>query len=170
MIRVEHGDMLQVIPRLVADGVGCDAGVHKQQRGNEKRRQKSAALWANRRPEIDRLYSAGDWSLARLADHYGVSQQGIGKVLARMGIPTKSKGRSGEQNGRFKDGSQSTIYRTMVEKDACSSCGACSDLCIHHNDDNHTNNTPSNLVVLCMSCHSRLHKQRWWDNQKASAS
>ena len=139
-----------------------------QQLGNQKRQRDAAEIWTNRRPEIERLYVNGTWSQADLAAHYGVSQQGIARALARMGIPTKPRGRAGPQNGRFKDGTQSTIYRQMVAKRACASCGATESLCVHHKDGDHTNNVPDNLEVLCMSCHSSQHKQAWWDARKSA--
>jgi len=141
-----------------------------QQLGNQRRQREAAALWENRRPEIERLYVNGTWSQAQMAAHYGVSQQAVARALARMGIPTKSRGRAGPLNGRFKDGGQSTIYRKMVEKDACASCGTTENLCVHHKDENHTNNVPSNLEVLCMSCHSSQHKQAWWDAKRGGDS
>jgi len=116
-----------------------------------------------RKPEIERLYVNGDWSQMQLAEHYGLSQQGIQRVLARMGIPTKSRGRAGALNGRFKDGTQSTIYRGMVKKTHCNRCASTEQLLVHHIDGVHTNNTPSNLEVLCSPCHTSHHKQEWWD-------
>ena len=99
-----------------------------------------------------------------------MSQQGIARALTRMGIPTKTRGRKGEQNGRFKDGTQSTIYRKMVEKDRCSRCGETESLLVHHRDGVHTNNVPENLEVLCSPCHTSHHKQEWWASRKASVS
>lgn len=139
-----------------------------QQLGNQRRQREAAEIWTDRRPEIERLYINGTWSQADLAAHYGMSQQGIARALARMGIPTKSRARKGEQNGRFKDGTQSTIYRKMVEKDACATCGTTDNLCVHHKDEDHTNNVPSNLEILCMSCHTSLHKQAWWNARKSA--
>lgn len=141
-----------------------------QQSGNQKRQREAAEIWTQRKPEIKRLYVNGTWSQADLAAHYGMSQQGIARALARLGIPTKSRGRAGSQNGRYKDGTQSTIYRQMVEKDACVSCGATDNLCVHHKDEDHLNNDPANLEVLCMSCHSSMHKAQWWASRKALAS
>jgi hypothetical protein len=133
-----------------------------QQAGNLRRRQEAVSAWADKRPEIERLYVNGDWSQERLAQHYNLSLAGMQKVLARMGIPSKSHGRRGAHNGRFRDGTQSTIYRTMIEKSACAKCATTENLCVHHKDEDHTNNVPSNLEVLCMSCHSRMHKTDWW--------
>lgn len=137
-----------------------------QQAGNQRRRQEAIQAWEDKRPEIERLYVNGDWSQKRLANHYGISLAGMQKVLARLGVQSKSHGRRGEHNGRFKDGTQSTLYRTMVAKDSCAKCGTADDLCIHHKDENHTNNEPGNLEVLCMSCHSSKHRQEWWDRRK----
>ena len=140
-----------------------------QQLGNQRRQREAAEIWENRRAEIEALYVTGEWSQAQLAARYGVSQQAIARALARMGIPSKGRARAGDQNGRFKDGSQSTIYRTMVKKDACASCGTTENLCVHHKDEDHTNNVPSNLEVLCMSCHSSQHKQAWWDARRSAS-
>ena len=101
-------------------------------------------------------------SQSQLADHFGVSQQGVAKALKRMGISPKSKGRAGEQNGRYIDGTQSTIYRQMVEKTHCNRCGTTDQLLVHHVDGDHTNNVVENLEVLCSPCHTSHHKQEWW--------
>lgn len=39
----------------------------------------------------------------------------------------------------------------------CAKCGSTSDLVIHHEDSNHNNNELSNLLCLCVSCHSKHH-------------
>ena len=109
-------------------------------------------------------------SQAQLADHFGVSQQGVAKALKRMCIPPKSKGRAGEKNGRYIDGTQSTIYRKMVEKTHCNRCGTTDQLVVHHVDGDHTNNVVENLEVLCSPCHTSHHKQEWWNSQKGGQS
>lgn len=144
-------------------------GMGNQQLGNERRQREAAAIWTARKPEILRLYVNGPMSQAQLAAHYGVCQQAVTKALQRMEIAPKSRARAGEQNGRFKDGTESTLYRQMVEKRQCLRCETTENLCVHHKDDNHTNNTPSNLEVLCMSCHSRMHKQAWWDARNSAS-
>jgi hypothetical protein len=141
-----------------------------QQSGNQKRQREAAEIWEARRADIVRLYADGTWSQAQIADHYAVSQQAMAKVLARMGIAAKSRSRAGQQNGRFKDGSESTAYRKMIAKDACVRCGVTENLCIHHKDEDHTNNVPSNLEVMCMSCHSAMHKTEWWRSRKDGQS
>lgn len=42
----------------------------------------------------------------------------------------------------------------------CCKCGATDNLCTHHVDGNHSNNSLNNLQWLCMSCHGRLHRQQ----------
>lgn len=137
----------------------------KQQDGNIRRAREAATLWAERRPEIMRLYLTDGWSQDKIAGHYGITQAAMQKIMARLAIPSRGRGRKGSENGRFKHGLASTIYRTLVEKDACNRCGTTENLCVHHRDDNHLNNAPDNLEVLCMSCHSSHHKSEWWSKR-----
>jgi len=139
-----------------------------QQNGNLARQQKAMDLWLPRKAEIMDLYAMGDQSQAQMAERYGVTLAGFQKALARLGIAPKSRGRAGAANGRFKDGTQSTAYRAMIEKTHCNRCGATEALLIHHRDGVHTNNTPDNLEVLCSPCHTSHHKQEWWAAHKAS--
>lgn len=117
-----------------------------------------------------RMYHSEGFSQAALARHYGVAQAAMSKVLGRMGIKAKSKGRMGAENGRYKDGTQSTAYRSMVQKERCNRCGETRWLVIHHKDGVHTNNVPDNLEVLCSPCHSSHHKQEWWNSRKDGQS
>ena len=144
--------------------------MEKQQIGNLRRQREAASIWGGRRAEIQALYVEGPLSQAELAAHFGVSQQGVAKALKRMGIMPKSRGRAGELNGRYIDGTQSTIYRKMVEKTHCNRCGSKDQLLVHHADGDHTNNVVENLEVLCSPCHSSHHKQEWWASQKAGQS
>lgn len=141
-----------------------------QQAANEARSAQAAALWEPRRAEIERLYHLDGLSQAALASHYGIAQAAMFKVLKRLGIKAKSRGRKGEENGRYVHGLASTLYRKMVKKNACAECGATDDLCVHHKNENHRDNTTSNLEVLCMGCHSRHHKSEWWAKRRASPS
>ena len=138
-----------------------------QQKGNIARQQRAMDLWLPRKAEIVELYSMGDKSQAQMAERYGVTQQAFQKALKRLGIAPKPRGRAGAANGRYKDGTQSTAYRRMVEKRECNRCGSTEQLVVHHRDGVHTNNRPDNLEVLCSPCHSSHHKQEWWDARKA---
>lgn len=139
-----------------------------QQKANIERQQKAMDLWLPRKAEIVEIYSNGDLSQAQMAERYGVTLAGFQKALARLGIAPKSRGRAGKANGRFKDGKQSTAYRSMVDKTHCNRCGSTDMLVVHHRDNVHTNNTPDNLEVLCSPCHTSHHKQEWWAARKAS--
>ena len=141
-----------------------------QQNGNIRRAAAAAAIWTPRRAEMTALYVNGAASQAEMAERYGVTLAGFQRALQRMGLPAKSRGRPGAANGRFKDGTKSTIYRTMIDKVSCNRCGASEALVVHHKDGVHTNNVPENLEVLCSPCHSSHHKQEWWDARKRSAS
>ena len=141
-----------------------------QQKGNIARLKEAMKVWEPRKAEIETLYVMGPKSQAEMGALYGVTPSCFQKALKRLNLPAKAKGRVGEQNGRFKDGTQSTAYRKMVEKDRCNRCGETRWLVIHHRDGVHTNNTPDNLEVLCSPCHSRHHKQEWWASRKAGQS
>jgi len=141
-----------------------------QQKGNERRAAEAALIWEPRRAEMVANYVNGPMSQAQMAEHYGVTLAAFQKALVRMGLPAKPRGRAGAANGRYKDGTQSTAYRRMVEKRQCNRCAATEQLVVHHRDGVHTNNAPSNLEVLCSPCHTSHHKQEWWAARKASAS
>ena len=74
---------------------------------------------------------------------------------------------SGENHYAYKDGASVRKYRGKVEKLHCSSCGAKTNLCIHHRDFDHYNNNENNLAGLCVSCHLSLHKKQYWYSVKA---
>ena len=48
----------------------------------------------------------------------------------------------------------------MGEKVACATCLSTKALDVHHRDANHQNNSPENLIVLCRSCHMKVHRRR----------
>lgn len=156
------GDCREIMPTL-----GKFDAVKNQQKGNIARQQKAILAWEARRAEIVALYVNGAKSQAQMAAIYGVSQGGFQKALKLLGLPSKSRGRPGQENHRFKDGTQSTAYRKMIKKDHCNRCGETRHLVIHHRDGVHTNNVPENLEVLCSPCHTSHHKQEWWASRRA---
>ena len=141
-----------------------------QQKANIERAAEAARVWEDRRAEILMDYTNGPSSQTDMANRYGVTQQAFQKALKRLGIAPKPRGRGGAANGRFKDGTQSTAYRQMVQKRECNRCGSTEQLVVHHRDGVHTNNTPSNLEVLCSPCHTSHHKQEYWARVKGSQS
>jgi rubrerythrin len=50
-----------------------------------------------------------------------------------------------------------SIYRKKIKRIRCATCGKKKDLVIHHISGNLQNNNVSNLIVLCNSCHMKLH-------------
>ena len=141
-----------------------------QQAANIARSAQAAALWESRREEIERLYHQDGLSQAALASHYGIAQAAMFKVLKRLGIKSKSQGRKGAGNGRYVHGLASTLYRKMVKKKAGKEGGATENLCVHHANGNHQDNSKGNLEVLCSPYHSKHHKSEWWAKRRASSS
>lgn len=50
--------------------------------------------------------------------------------------------------------------REEVKKIKCEVCGKRGRLDVHHKDGNEKNNDPSNLQVLCRSCHMKVHRKK----------
>ncbi len=43
----------------------------------------------------------------------------------------------------------------------CQQCGSTNCLDVHHKDYDYTNNEPDNLILLCRSCHTKLHREKF---------
>lgn len=54
--------------------------------------------------------------------------------------------------------------RPITPVDKCAHCGGTKTRQIHHIDHDPMNNALSNLMVLCSSCHGRLHSNERWAN------
>lgn len=66
--------------------------------------------------------------------------------------------RSGENNGNWKqDRYQSTCF--LYHKKECVVCGEINIVEVHHFDENHQNNDPTNLVPLCPTHHKYWHSR-----------
>lgn len=139
-----------------------------QQDGNRKRAEVAREIWNARRLEILWLYENQEWPQAKIAEYFGVSLAAIQKIFKRLNIRPRPRANIGKRNGRYKDGSQSTLYRTMIEKDKCSRCGNAEHLVIHHRNGNHQDNHLENLQVLCEKCHNSTTKRLWWRLRKES--
>ena len=50
--------------------------------------------------------------------------------------------------------------RKIVLQGKCEICGAENASDVHHIDKDFRNNSPSNLMRICRSCHSKIHRQR----------
>lgn len=69
----------------------------------------------------------------------------------------------GENHWLWKGGEARRPYRDLIEKESCESCGTTECLGIHHKNEDHYDNRPENLQVLCNSCHMSLHKTAYWE-------
>ena len=52
------------------------------------------------------------------------------------------------------------INELILHKTVCENCGKIGKLDVHHIDNDYQNNEPSNLMVLCRSCHNKEHKKK----------
>ncbi len=141
--------------------------MRKNKRGQDKA-DAAVALWKPREQELKWLYHDQHWSMEQIASYFKVSQTGISKVLERLGIQSRGRGRKGKENGRYKDGTESRPYRQMIEKDKCSVCGVTERLVVHHKNGDHFDNHLENLQILCESHHNSHHKKLWWSLRKSS--
>jgi hypothetical protein len=66
--------------------------------------------------------------------------------------------RSGEDNGNFR-GTQYTTICFYHHKKECIVCGEDKIVAVHHNDHNHCNNDPENLIPLCPTHHQYIHSR-----------
>lgn len=139
---------------------------NRQQAGNERRSANAARVWGTRKSEIEWLYSVQQWSQQKIAEYFSVSLAGVQKAMRRLGFKPRTKANYGSRNGRYKDGSQSRLYRLVIVKDKCRHCGTKDNLSVHHKNDDHYDNRLENLEVVCNSCHMSETKRRWWAAKK----
>ena len=109
-------------------------------------------------------------SQAQIASYYESHPVMIFKVMKRLQIPRRSKGREGAEHHQFKDGKASVKYRKLIVKNECVKCKVTEKLCVHHKNDDHYDNRISNLEILCWSCHNSMNKKAWWAKKKALAN
>lgn len=130
-------------------------------------RIESEARWADVIGDARRMYLEDELPLAAVAERIGMSPEAVRKAFRRYGVPLRSRANVGARNGRYRDGSEARMYRGAVEKRQCERCGTAERLGVHHCNGDHYDNRPDNLSVLCVSCHSSVHKAAWWAAKKA---
>jgi transposase-like protein len=123
-------------------------------------------VWGPRKADIARMYLEEGVTQAKIAEMYNVSTPMVHYAMKRLGIKARPRWRSGKENGRYIDGRQSRGYRKVIEKKQCSRCPRTTTLGIHHKNDDHFDNAPENLEVLCNSCHMSITKKKWWDAKR----
>ncbi len=124
-------------------------------------------VWDGRKEEMEYLYHVARLSQGQIAAYFGVAYAMVQKVMDRLGIARRGKGRSGREHYNFKTGLHNRDYRKIITKDRCRLCGATTDLGIHHKNDDHYDNRLENLEVLCNPCHMSETKRKWWAAKKA---
>jgi predicted transcriptional regulator len=122
--------------------------------------------------QLIRELQAKGLNQSQIAAELGCHQTNISQISRAHGIlwytGAAAKDQTGNKNPAFIDGlSRSTVRRTainaLMEADrdlhTCERCGAKSDEGHHkhHKDRDRSNNEPSNLEVLCHSCHTLEH-------------
>jgi hypothetical protein len=60
-------------------------------------------------------------------------------------------------------GGEAMITPTKRKCEWCGRVALKSALDIHHKDGNHNNNDPSNLLILCATCHRETHEKQRLD-------
>lgn len=92
------------------------------------------------------------------------SRYWLGKKQSAEHVEKRIAKQRGEQHYGWKGGaSDPREYRRVVDKERCARCGGTDRLAIHHLNNDHYDNQAENLQVLCLSCHSSVHKQAYWD-------
>ena len=54
-------------------------------------------------------------------------------------------------------------YRKLAKQlfdGTCSTCKSDKEICVHHKNGNHYDNSPENLELLCRKCHMSLHRKQ----------
>lgn len=68
--------------------------------------------------------------------------------------------RKGENNPNWNGGTSWEFSNRIANENLIQKCCLCSSikfLCIHHKDKNRKNNNLDNLMIVCKSCHTKIH-------------
>lgn len=76
------------------------------------------------------------------------------KGFVKVGINTKQTSRNAHQSA------YTLAYSVLGKEKVCELCGSIKSIDIHHKDGNYQNNTPDNIMVVCRSCHMKLHNPK----------
>jgi hypothetical protein len=100
------------------------------------------------------IYNRTEW-------HKKICRQNakIGSRITKFNLPSDT---SGHLNGRWNGGKSSGFIQSECKKlrnlDKCDICGNIGNL-YHHKDGNRQNNVLKNIMVLCFSCHAKIHER-----------
>ena len=128
--------------------------------------------------DLRNLYTLRQLSIHKISTKYGTDYTTIKRRLKYYNMPLRSKEensvlKSEQHPNRLLRDSNSIKgnrknYLEIAKKNKtwkCETCGALKssdnfDLIVHHKDNNNRNNNIKNLMVLCQSCHIKIHKPR----------
>lgn len=120
---------------------------------------------------IDYLYNEKKLSQSKIAEMLGRTQSGIYLIMKSNGIdsdPKRRRDQRGDKNHSYVNGlSRSSVRRKVksiilengISRYTCQKCNKEYDttLQVHHKDEDRSNNTLDNLIVLCAGCHMKEH-------------
>ena len=78
---------------------------------------------------------------------------------------------SGENNIHWKGGISQDYYRRIAFENfpnLCEICGSTNQLRVHHKNKNRKDNNLDNLMIVCKSCHNKIHEK--WKNLRLKPS
>lgn len=85
---------------------------------------------------------------------YGISEK------QRRHLAKLNKNQKGENNRGWKGGVNQVYYQRLAKENLLLNCYFCNSnrgLGVHHIDENRKNNILDNLIILCKSCHKKIH-------------
>lgn len=87
---------------------------------------------------------------------------GIGRLHTQESKDKIRLAHLGEKNPNWKGGRCFAYYNRIAKENLIQKCVLClktQQLEIHHKDLDRKNNQLSNIVILCKSCHTKIHKK-----------
>lgn len=74
----------------------------------------------------------------------------------------KDKTNIGKNNSNWSNSHTTArnINKLIMKKDKCEICGKTGKLDIHHKDGDYNNNNIDNLMCICRSCHTKIHRPK----------
>lgn len=71
-----------------------------------------------------------------------------------------NKGYSRSQTRSCHSSAQKIVFLIEEREKRCEVCGSTRHIDVHHNDGNFHNNSSENLLVVCRSCHMKIHNPK----------
>ena len=87
------------------------------------------------------------------------------KIKIKEGVKKVKEKWSGKNNLNWKGGISQDYYQRIAFENfpnLCNICSSLNQLRVHHKDRNKFNNDLNNLIIVCKSCHNKIHDK--WKN------